>query len=95
MLTQINTHKRKNVLFRDGFKNFENERIKPLFHIKYVLKPNPKKTRSSKERATIREDCRDILYNPTKHEESFVNDFNEDFDQKKPVNTPSPQDAVT
>jgi hypothetical protein len=42
MLNEINTRKRRNTLFRDGFKYFENERIKPLYNIKYFINPTRK-----------------------------------------------------
>lgn len=87
ILSEIENNKRKNRLFRDSFKDFTKERIKPLFNIRYFVKQNisTKKYRSmsAEERKNIRETCRNKIEKPKQFEGSLVEEIFEDKDEKK------------
>jgi hypothetical protein len=87
ILSEIELNKRKNRLFRDSFKDYTKERIKPLFNIRYFVKNNinTKKYRNMtpEERRNIREICRNKIERPKQFEGSLVEEMFEDKYEKK------------
>jgi hypothetical protein len=91
ILKEIETKKRHNRFFRDGFKDYNKERIKPLFNIRYKIKPNinlKKKYGNAEERAQIRDKCRKRIENPESFGDSLIDERPESELQDLRAKTP-------
>jgi hypothetical protein len=87
ILSEIELNKRKNRLFRDSFKDYTKERIKPLFNIRYFVKSNINtkkyKNMTPEERKNIRDTCRNKIEKPKHFEGSLVEEIFEEKEDKK------------